>query len=123
MHAADCIITKAGGLIVTEALACGLPLILVDVNPGQEVGNAEFVVSMQAGVLAETSLDTLETAFHWLQNDGERLKAYAERARALGKPEAAFTVAERVWELANQSPAPKTPSSLALITAPETEAE
>jgi UDP-N-acetylglucosamine:LPS N-acetylglucosamine transferase len=44
MHAADGIICKAGGLIVTESLACGLPLLLVDVLPGQEEGNADLVV-------------------------------------------------------------------------------
>jgi 1,2-diacylglycerol 3-beta-galactosyltransferase len=35
MHAADFIVCKAGGLIVTEALACGLPLMLIDVIEGQ----------------------------------------------------------------------------------------
>jgi 1,2-diacylglycerol 3-beta-galactosyltransferase len=34
MRASDLIICKAGGLTVTEALACGLPLLLVDVTPG-----------------------------------------------------------------------------------------
>jgi 1,2-diacylglycerol 3-beta-galactosyltransferase len=40
MRAADAIICKAGGLTVTESLACGLPLLLTDVIPGQETGNA-----------------------------------------------------------------------------------
>ena len=40
LHAADCVVSKAGGLIVTESLACGLPLLLVQVIPGQETGNA-----------------------------------------------------------------------------------
>jgi 1,2-diacylglycerol 3-beta-galactosyltransferase len=39
MHAADFIVCKAGGLIITESLACGLPLILYEALPGQEVGN------------------------------------------------------------------------------------
>jgi UDP-N-acetylglucosamine:LPS N-acetylglucosamine transferase len=54
MRAADCILSKAGGLTVSEALVCGLPLILVDIIPGQETGNANHVVYGNAGVLLET---------------------------------------------------------------------
>jgi 1,2-diacylglycerol 3-beta-galactosyltransferase len=61
MRAADSIVCKAGGLIVSEALACGLPMILVDVIPGQETGNANHVVSGNAGVLAQDPIDVLET--------------------------------------------------------------
>lgn len=100
LHAADCIVTKAGGLIVTEALACGLPMLLIDVNPGQEVGNAEYVIGGQAGALAEDPLDALEVLYHWLMDDGKELQQVAAHARALGNPRAAYTVAEKVWEFA-----------------------
>lgn len=100
LHAADCIVTKAGGLIVTESLACSLPMLLVDVNPGQEVGNAAYVVDGQAGALAENPLDALETIYHWLADGGKQLQQIAERARLLGNPRAAFSAAEKIWELA-----------------------
>jgi 1,2-diacylglycerol 3-beta-galactosyltransferase len=93
MHAADVLICKAGGLITTEALACGLPMIFVDVIPGQEEGNAQYVVEGGAGVIAESPLEVLEYAFHWLQNAAATLKQCAERARELGKPNAAYDVA------------------------------
>jgi 1,2-diacylglycerol 3-beta-galactosyltransferase len=44
MRAADAVVCKAGGLIVTEALAAGKPLMLVDMISGQETGNADLVV-------------------------------------------------------------------------------
>ena len=69
MRAADCILSKAGGLTVSEALACGLPLILVDVIPGQETGNANHVVSGNAGVLAHDPIEVLEAVCHWLEKD------------------------------------------------------
>ena len=50
MLAADAIICKAGGLVVTEALAGGLPIMLIDYIPGQEEGNRDFVVQNEAGV-------------------------------------------------------------------------
>ena len=45
MDAADCIITKPGGLTVTESMAKHLPMILVDPIPGQENRNVEFLVN------------------------------------------------------------------------------
>ena len=97
MKASDAIICKAGGLIVTESLAAGLPLLLIDVLPGQETGNAEFVVENGAGVPTETPIDALETVRHWLANGGELLTERAENARRLGHPRAAYEVAEIAW--------------------------
>ena len=73
MLAADFIVCKAGGLIVSEALAAGLPLLLVEAIPGQETGNAEYVVRGDAGVLVDDALDALMTAFHWLDGNGAEL--------------------------------------------------
>ena len=102
MHAADCIACKAGGLIVTEALACGLPLLLVDVLPGQEAGNAWYVVEGGAGELVESPLAGLEVLYHWLDRDGALLAERAENARRLGRPRAAYDVAERTWSAAER---------------------
>jgi 1,2-diacylglycerol 3-beta-galactosyltransferase len=97
MRAANCILGKAGGLTVSEALACGLPLILVDVIPGQETGNAKHVVSGNAGVLAQDPVDVLETMCHWLDTDRRLYRQQAENARSLGHPQAAYEVADLVW--------------------------
>ena len=70
MRASDAIICKAGGLIVTESLAAGLPLLLTDVIPGQETGNANYVVNGGAGELIDEPLQALETLSHWLQAMG-----------------------------------------------------
>lgn len=102
MLAADLIVCKAGGLIVSEALAAGLPLLLVQALPGQEVGNAAYVTGGGAGVLVEDSLEALVTVCHWLENGGAGLAERAARARALGRPQAAHRVAERTWEAAQQ---------------------
>ncbi|MCS6849347.1 MAG: glycosyltransferase [Anaerolineae bacterium] len=103
MHAADAIICKAGGLITTESLACGLPMILIEVLPGQEEGNARYVVAGGAGVVAESPLDVLEHVCHWLQAEGKELVAFAARARQLGKPRAAYDVAQMALTAAEVS--------------------
>ncbi|MEW6028167.1 MAG: MGDG synthase family glycosyltransferase [Chloroflexota bacterium] len=101
MRAADCVLGKAGGLTVSEALACGLPLILVDVIPGQETGNADHVVSGNAGVLARDSTEVLEAMCHWLENDRLHYRQQAQNALRLGRPRAAFDTAELIWALAD----------------------
>jgi 1,2-diacylglycerol 3-beta-galactosyltransferase len=96
MQAADCVMSKAGGLIIAETLACGLPLLLVDVLPAQEKGNVDIVLGSGAGELALTPSDALEVLYHWLADGGARLAQRAAIARAAGRPRAAFDIAERV---------------------------
>ena len=100
MRAADCILSKAGGLTVSQGLACGLPLILADLIPGQETGNANHVVSGKAGVLAQDPIEVLETVSHWLENDRQLYREQAQNARQLGHPRAAFDVADLAWAAA-----------------------
>ena len=106
MHAADCVICKAGGLIVSEALACGLPLLLIDVLPGQEAGNADYVVQGGAGELAADPIAALEILYHWLEKDAALLAERAENARRLGRPRAAYEIAAHAWEAAKRGPRP-----------------
>jgi 1,2-diacylglycerol 3-beta-galactosyltransferase len=101
MHASDAIICKAGGLTVSESLACGLPMLLINVLPGQETGNAEYVVEHQAGVMVKYPLSLLETSAHWLQNGGSLLKEIENNARKIGHPRSAYQAAEAIWQTAN----------------------
>jgi 1,2-diacylglycerol 3-beta-galactosyltransferase len=103
MRAADCVIGKAGGLTVTETLACGLPIILINLIPGQETGNADYVVNGNAGDLARDPMEVLEVMCHWLEREGELYKARSQNARSLGRPRAAYDVAELIWTAANNT--------------------
>jgi 1,2-diacylglycerol 3-beta-galactosyltransferase len=104
MHAADCIVCKAGGLIVTESLACGLPILLTDLIEGQETSNARYVVDEGAGELARNALEGLEAIYHWLADGGEMLAQRSQTARRLGHPRAAYDVAGLTWEAAIRGP-------------------
>ena len=59
MSVSDLIITKAGGLTVSEALTKHLPLVIFKPIPGQEEENANFVQRIGAGHVAGTE-DELE---------------------------------------------------------------
>jgi 1,2-diacylglycerol 3-beta-galactosyltransferase len=112
MHAADMIVCKAGGLIVTEALDCGLPILLTDYIEGQETSNVNYVVDGEAGVLVEKPLEGLETLFHWLADGGKLLAQTSRNARRLSYPQAAYDVAQIAWEAAVQGPEPIQKESL-----------
>lgn len=115
MRAADCVISKAGGLIVTESLASGLPLLLVDVTPGQEEGNAEYVVHNGAGERVEEPLRALEILAHWLGNNRRTLLEYQSRACALGKPQSAYTAADLVWSVIQPGIVPESVNRTAVL--------
>jgi len=103
LHAADCVVSKAGGLILAESLACGLPVLLVDVMPDQETGNVEYVLQNGAGDLASSPEELVVTLRRWLENGSELLHQRAERARSLGRPLAASQAAELIWRIAQSS--------------------
>lgn len=95
MEAADVLVGKAGGLTVSESLAMGLPLIMYNPVPGQEIFNVDFLVNSGAGLLSRDEDDVVEKV-RFLSTHPERLDQIAANAAALGKPSAAQTVCERV---------------------------
>ncbi len=103
MRASDLVICKAGGLIVTEALASGLPMLLTDVIPGQETGNAEFVEDSNTGMVVNTPMDMLVKLNHLIRDDQNLLKQFHVNALAIGKPDAAFKIAEILWQSVHKS--------------------
>jgi processive 1,2-diacylglycerol beta-glucosyltransferase len=93
--ASDLVITKAGGLIVSEALARGRPLVLIDPIPGQEEWNADHVVSAGAGIQLRRGEMAPAAVAYLLAHPDERQALEAAAARA-GRPRAALTIADVV---------------------------
>jgi UDP-N-acetylglucosamine:LPS N-acetylglucosamine transferase len=102
LHAADFMISKAGGLIIAESLACGLPVLLVDVMPDQEKGNVEYLLRAEAGELGLTPGEAMNILRSWLAGDAELLAARALNASKLGRPDAAFAAARLIWQNARK---------------------
>lgn len=73
MHAADLLVTKPGGLTVSEALACDIPLAVFDAIPGQEEDNAQFLLSHNMAVRIQAGESSGETIRKILE-DNRRLE-------------------------------------------------
>lgn len=54
MEASDCIITKSGGLTISEALSKKLPMIIVQPIPGQETRNCKVLTGYGTAVRAKS---------------------------------------------------------------------
>lgn len=103
MAAADLIITKAGGLITGESLAAGLPMLLTEILPGQEEGNAQLVEESGAGKVVRTQYDTLEIFSHMMMNDGALLREMQANAARIGRPNAANDIRDLANKLISES--------------------
>ncbi|WP_223470085.1 glycosyltransferase [Massilia soli] len=91
MASADIVVTKPGGLTTSEALALGLPMIVIAPIPGQEEHNANFLLERGAALKAFDLL-TLEYRIGHLLAHPARLAEMRAIAQALGKPAAASEV-------------------------------
>jgi processive 1,2-diacylglycerol beta-glucosyltransferase len=93
--ASDIVITKAGGLIVSETLARGTPLLVIDPIPGQEEWNADYVVGAGAGIQLRMA-EAVPDAVRQLLARPERLAMLRAGAQEAGRPRAALDIAEYV---------------------------
>jgi processive 1,2-diacylglycerol beta-glucosyltransferase len=94
--ASDLAITKSGGLIVSEILARGTPMIVIDPIPGQEEWNADYVAGTGAGLQLRQP-ESVPMAVRSLLSSPERLSMMREHAARAGRPRAAQTIVERVF--------------------------
>ncbi len=84
MHMADLIVTKPGGLTVSESIAVGLPMGLFKAIPGQEEQNAEFLVGNNMAVRIEKN-NTCTAVITDLINHKEKLQFMKNSIKSFSK--------------------------------------
>lgn len=87
------LISKAGGATVQEAVAAKTPMIISQVVPGQEEGNAHLIVDNECGALAETHEGIAQICAQASENDGALCKKWMANIAKLSKPDAAQDIA------------------------------
>ena len=100
MDAADCIVTKPGGLTTSEALAKRLPMIIANPIPGQEDRNTEFLLN--SGVAMKISKTAvLSDAIYQLFHDPDRVETMKRNIELIRKPHASEDLADLIFSLAS----------------------
>ena len=104
MDAADCIITKPGGLSTSEALAKNLPIIMMDPIPGQEDRNKEFMLNNGLALSVSDTFPVTEAVYQLLHYD-YKMDMLKKNMQYIAKPNAAADLGEFMLELCenNQS--------------------
>lgn len=97
MAGANLLITKAGALTCSEALAMGLPLVLFKPIPGQEEENTAYLTSRGVAVKVAGAEELAPAVARLLARPG-LLAAMSRRALADARPAAAAAVADTVHE-------------------------
>ena len=88
LREADLFVGKPGGLSAAECMAAGLPMVLVNPIPGQEVRNGDYLMEHGAAVRCNTP-STIGWKIDQVLSDPGRLKRMQTAARRIGRPDAA----------------------------------
>jgi processive 1,2-diacylglycerol beta-glucosyltransferase len=96
---ASFMITKPGGITLTEAAAVGLPVILYKPTPGQEKGNARYFEQQNGALIAHKLNDIYSFSSYLLQNE-HVLENMSYSMHSVHQKQAAVTAAEEMMETA-----------------------
>lgn len=104
MGAATILLSKPGGMTTAEALARGLPMVILDPIGGQEERNSDVLLEAGAAVKC-TEVTLVAHKLRKLLENPDRIRQMSENARALGRPSAARDIAQIVLESPDRRPA------------------
>lgn len=91
MSASDMIVTKPGGLTVSEAVAKKLPMVLINPIPGQEDRNMDFLTNHGMAMRANATLPVGEVVGQLMLSQARR-RLMSQAQEAFGKPNATLDV-------------------------------
>lgn len=94
MAVCSVVITKPGGLTVSEALASGKPMLLLPPIPGQEIPNSNYLLKYGAALQIK-NLKHLPIQLRFLLKKNT-LSSMTRAAKALGQPKAASAICRKV---------------------------
>jgi len=97
MEISDVLISKSGGITVSESLAKELPMIVISPIIGQETRNCEFLVEHHAAFRI-SRVEELKAIVESLIRNPDKAKYMKDSIRLIKKPMACFDVAKLALE-------------------------
>lgn len=97
MEISDVLISKSGGITVSESLAKDIPMIVISPILGQETANCNFLVKNQAAIKVD-KLDYLKAVLEDLMSNPYKIEKLKDCINAVKKPNAAYDVAKLAYE-------------------------
>jgi UDP-N-acetylglucosamine:LPS N-acetylglucosamine transferase len=88
------VIGKAGGATVQEAIAARCPMIINQIIPGQEEGNAQLIRELEIGAVADGTREMVNLVEGTFADHARRWSEMREHLTAISKPDAALRIAE-----------------------------
>ena len=94
LRANHLVISKAGGATVQEAMAAACPMIVNHIIPGQEEGNARFIMETNSGTVALTHDRVIAAVQNAFANDAAQWREWSANISRLGRPTASLDIAK-----------------------------
>jgi len=101
MRVSDLIITKAGGATVMECIAVEKPMIITQVIPGQEEGNAEIIEKHGLGIIMKKGKKGVDELHENISNIRKDYQKYIHALHKQSKPDAALKIAQLIASALN----------------------
>ena len=93
------LVSKAGGATVQEAIAAACPIIINQIVPGQEEGNAQLITQTNSGGVALTNDGAIATLTRAFNNDGGLLHEWSANIAKISRPAASLEIAKFLLKL------------------------
>lgn len=97
MEAATLIVTKPGGMTTSECLAKGLPMVIVNPLPGQEMRNTDFLLQKNIAIRIDKTSDIGEE-IELLLKSPEKIIDMKRAAYSESHPHAALDIAKLILD-------------------------
>ncbi|MFK4473591.1 processive 1,2-diacylglycerol beta-glucosyltransferase [Paenibacillus sp. RC73] len=108
MRASDMVITKPGGITLSESIASGLPILVFKPVPGQELNNALYLEQKGAARIARNTQELIQLCVDLISNPSLAL-GMKQSIEQLRKPHPADRIAEDILhQLVDKTPSIRT---------------
>lgn len=95
MSISDLVVTKPGGLTITESLASGLPIVAINPIPGQEEENAEYLEKAEVAIWLRKH-DNIDEVITELLSDPSKLYSMKIKSKLMAKKNSTKNICETI---------------------------